>query len=187
MRRAVLALALAAGPAGAAAAQEQLHAASLKPFEAEAGTPPRVSDFSGLPVPRYASLRHDEVNGRSGPGLEYPVAWSYVRQGLPVVVVRESQDWRKIRDPQGDEVWVHRRMLAAERTVLATVDGAILRQPGGRSGVVARFSPGAVMNLETCVDGWCRVEAEGFHGWALEAQLWGAEELADDAGAAPAR
>jgi SH3-like domain-containing protein len=137
----------------------------------------RVSDFSGEPVPRYASLRGDKVNGRSGPSLDYPVEWAYSRPGLPVIVIRESQDWRKIRDPQGDEVWVKRNLLAAQRTAMTMGEGAIRKRPDDRSSVVADYRPGGVVLLGECQRGWCRVEAEGLKGWAPRSQLWGVDDL----------
>ena len=149
---------------------------SFKAYAAE-GVESRVSDFSGMAVPRYSSLRYDKVNGRAGPSLDYPVTWSYERQGLPVVIVRESQEWRKIRDPQGDEAWVHRRMLAADRTAITTVAGAIRHDADNRSAAVARFNVGAVLKLEACTPAWCRVEAEGRKGFVLKSQLWGADAL----------
>jgi SH3-like domain-containing protein len=155
---------------------ETLAPGSFKAY-ASTGVEARVSDFSGLPVPRYSSLRYDKVNGRAGPSLDYPVAWSYARLGLPVVIVRESQEWRKIRDPQGDEVWVHRRMLAAERTVITTEKGAIRQAATARSAAVARFEVGAVLELGGCEGAWCRVEAEGRKGFALKSELWGADDL----------
>jgi SH3-like domain-containing protein len=159
-------------PSGAAT----LAPGSFKAYAAE-GVESRVSDFSGLAVPRYSSLRYDKVNGRAGPSLDYPVTWTYERAGLPVVIVRESQEWRKIRDPQGDEVWVHRRMLAAERTAITTASGAIKHDADSRSPAVAKFGIGAVLKLESCTPAWCRVEAEGRKGFVLKAQLWGADEL----------
>src|SRR5574339_414312 len=81
----------------ASAQEAALTPGSFKAYAAE-GVEARVSDFSGLPVPRYSSLRYDKVNGRAGPSLDYPIAWTYERQGLPVVIVRESEEWRKIRD-----------------------------------------------------------------------------------------
>jgi SH3-like domain-containing protein len=158
------------------AQQAALTPGSFKAYAAE-GVEARVSDFSGLPVPRYSSLRYDKVNGRAGPSPDYPVAWTYARLGLPVVIVRESQEWRKIRDPQGDEVWVHRRMLAAERTAITTEDGAIRQNADGKSAALARFGIGAVVRLETCTSAWCRVEAEGRKGYVLKTQLWGAQDL----------
>jgi SH3-like domain-containing protein len=171
------AAAINASPASAQTALEsRLTPGSFKAYAAE-GVESRISDFSGLPVPRYSSLRYDKVNGRAGPSLDYPVAWSYERLGLPVVIVRESQEWRKIRDPQGDEVWVHRRMLAAERTVVTTDKGAIRRTAESRSAPVARFEAGAVLQLRGCSGAWCEVEAEGRKGFVLKSEVWGADEL----------
>jgi SH3-like domain-containing protein len=148
-------------------------------FKAFAADPEqmRISAVSGLPVPRYASLKASEVNGRAGPSMDYPVAWRYRRAGLPVVIVRESADWRKVRDPVGDEVWVHRTMLSAARTVIAVADGALRRGPDPRSKLVATFSQGAVMMLKDCSDGWCEVSAEGRPGHVPRHALWGADDL----------
>lgn len=171
------AAAINAAPASAQEVPEStLTPGSFKAYAAD-GVEARVSNFSGLPVPRYSSLRYDKVNGRAGPSLDYPVAWSYSRVGLPVVIVRESKEWRKIRDPQGDEVWVHRRMLAAERTVITTDKGAIRRTAEARSNVVAHFDAGAVLQLRSCSSAWCEVEAEGRKGFVLKSDVWGADQL----------
>jgi SH3-like domain-containing protein len=162
--------------ASAASAQKTLTPGSFKAYAAE-GIEPRVSEFSGYPVPRYASLRYDQVNGRSGPSPDYPVRWIYERAGLPVVVVRESNEWRKIRDPQGDEVWVNKSQLAEQRTAITTDSGAIRRDPKRDAAIVVRFSAGAVLTLRDCGTQWCRVEAEGRTGWAARSQLWGADPL----------
>jgi len=158
------------------AAQERLDPGSFRAFAAE-GSAPRLSDFSGLPVPRYASLRYGEVNGRAGPSFDYPVAWSYRREGLPVVIVRESQEWRKIRDPQGDEVWVHRRMLAEDRTVITTDSGRLRRSAGARGVALAAFEAGVVARLVRCEAGWCEIRTEEVSGWTEASLLWGAFDI----------
>lgn len=167
--------------AAVAVAQTPLTPGSFKAYAPES-MEPRVSDFSGKPVPRYASLRHDLVNGRSGPSLDYPIRWTYERAGLPVVIVRESQDWRKIRDPMGDEVWVNKSQLAAERTAITTDTGAIFRDADPRSAHIARFEAGAVVSLGDCKGAWCQVTAEGREGWIRRAQLWGIEPLTSTPG-----
>lgn len=166
----------ASGPALAQQAPQSLPAGSFESYASE-GVQVRVSDFSGMPVPRYSSLRYDKVNGRAGPSRDYPVQWMYERQGLPVIIVRESQDWRKIRDPLGDEVWVNKSQLAGARTVITTEEGAIRREASAKSAVAASFGAGAVLQLTECKGGWCRVEAEGRKGWALKSHLWGADPL----------
>lgn len=162
--------------ASAANAQEALTPGSFKAFAAE-GVEARVSDFSGQPVPRYASLKFDQVNGRAGPSMDYPIRWTYERAGLPVIVIRESKDWRMVRDPVGDEVWINHSQLAGERTAITMDAGVIHRDPRTDAGLVARFSAGAVVSLGDCGNLWCRVEAEGRKGWVKRAHLWGADPL----------
>ena len=159
-----------------ALAQETLAPGSFKAFAAD-GMEARVSDFSGQTVPRYASLRYTEVNGRAGPSPDYPVRWTYERAGLPVVVIRESKDWRMIRDPMGDEVWINQSQLAAKRTAITTNSGVIYREPRTDAAKVARFGPGAVVSLGDCGQVWCRVEGDGRKGWVGKTDLWGADTL----------
>src|SRR5579862_3380664 len=85
------------------------------------------TEASGLPLPRFASLRSDEVNLRSGPGVRYPVDWIYTRRDLPVEVIAEFDTWRKIRDWQGTEGWVHQSFLSARRMVVVTGERRRLR------------------------------------------------------------
>lgn len=164
-----------------ARAQETLSPASFRAFEREAADV-RLSDFSGLPVPRYSSLRHDEVNGRAGPGTEFPVLWTYRRLGLPVIVVRESREWRKIRDPEGDEAWVHRRLLGGERTVMTQARGVLRRSPEPESPVTASFGLGVVLSLEEERGEWRKVSSGEHEGWAPASALWGVEEMPTAAG-----
>jgi SH3-like domain-containing protein len=173
---AVLVLAALSAPSVSAQA---LTPGSFQAFS-PSGEPPRISNFSGLPVPRYSSLKASEVNGRAGPSADYPVEWSYRRTGLPVVIVRESGDWRKIRDPMGDEVWVHRSMLGSARTTITTQSGVVRRDADSRSPVLASFGAGAVLTLGDCNEDWCGVESGGHKGWVARRMLWGADDLAGE-------
>lgn len=176
LRTAVFLIAASIAGAGTAGAQETLTPGSFKAFAAE-GVEARVSDFSGQPVPRYASLKFDEVNGRAGPSPDYPVRWKYERAGLPVIIVRESKDWRMIRDPMGDEVWINHSQLTAQRTAIAMDAGVMYREPRTDAGLVAKFGAGAVVALGDCGNLWCRVEADDRKGWVKRDALWGAEPL----------
>jgi SH3-like domain-containing protein len=175
---------LGAVVAPAAFGQETLTPGSFKAYAAE-GIEPRMSDFSGLPVPRYASLRFDMVNGRAGPSPDYPVRWTYERAGLPVVVIRESKDWRKVRDPMGDEVWINQSQLAEQRMAITTHSGGMHRDPKPEAPLAARFEPGSVVSLGACGTVWCPVNAQGQKGWILRGHLWGADPLPQTPLAAP--
>lgn len=126
---------------------------------------------------RFASLRADEVNVRAGPGVRYQVKWVFVRKLLPVQITADFESWRKIRDSEGAEGWVHRAMLSGKRTVVVT--GEILtlrRKPEDTAPAVARLSPGIVAELDTCQPQWCSVTVQSYSGWLRRDGLWGLKE-----------
>lgn len=133
-------------------------------------------ETSGLPLPRFASLRAGEVNVRTGPGVQYPVDWVFQRQGLPVEVIAEYRTWRKIRDWQGTQGWVHQSLLAGKRTVIV-IGGtrALLAKPEADAKAVVQLEAGVVANLVNCPEQstWCRIEVDGFDGWLRRVDFWG--------------
>ncbi|HXQ50309.1 MAG TPA: SH3 domain-containing protein [Stellaceae bacterium] len=126
-------------------------------------------------VPRFASLRADEVNLRAGPGERYPVEWVYHRKGLPVEVTAQVDVWRRVRDSDGTEGWVHQRMLAASRSIIIVKgkDGTLRRDPDASAPGVARAEAGVVARLLECKGPWCRIETGGIKGWLQRTDLWG--------------
>lgn len=130
---------------------------------------------SGQPVPRFVSLRFEESVGRAGPSDQHPRAWIYQRAGLPVQVIQETPDWRKVRDPDGGEVWMHRRLLSSRRAVWALAEADLRARPEDAAPLVARIEPRAMLWLERCRPDWCRLEADGRRGWARATAFWGIE------------
>lgn len=136
----------------------------------------RISAFSGKPVPRFESLKYSAVHGRTGPSLEYPVAWRYERRGLPVLVIKESREWRMVRDPSGDEVWMHERTLGAQPSVMVHGEefAVLRRSPQADARVVARIEPGAIATLIGCEKAFCEIYINHRRGFAEKSRLWGA-------------
>ncbi len=131
---------------------------------------------SGLPLPRYVSLRAKEVNLRTGPGVRYPVDWVYRRRQLPVEVIAEFGTWRKVRDSQGTEGWVHQSLLSSQRTFAVTGQTRTVRgRADSKSPSVARVEIGVIGQLLQCPDGtgWCKVEVGGHVGWLRRVEFWG--------------
>ena len=125
-------------------------------------------------LPRFVSLRSDQVNLRVGPGENYPIEWVLTRKDMPVEIVKEFDTWRMIRDWQGTEGWVHEKMLTGKRAVI--VKGGIRtlhRQPDVASPAVARAEPGVVARLIECRADWCRIDAADKSGWVQRGDLWG--------------
>lgn len=137
----------------------------------------QAQGVSGLPLPRFVSLRAGEVNMRTGPGVQYPVEWVYTRKDLPVEIIAEFETWRKVRDWEGTQGWVHQSMLSGKRTVLITGDVRSLRiKDDAKSSTRARVEPGVIGRLVDCPrgNGWCRIEVAGLEGWLRHVDFWGA-------------
>ncbi|MCE2509440.1 MAG: hypothetical protein J4G10_00430 [Alphaproteobacteria bacterium] len=131
---------------------------------------------TGLPLPRYVSLRASEVNVRTGPGVRYPVDWVFRRHGLPVEIVAEFDTWRKIRDAEGTEGWVHQSLLSGKRAILVTGGLRTLhRKPSKDSKTVAKAETNVVGRLIACPkqSEWCRVNVGAYEGWLKRSDFWG--------------
>lgn len=133
---------------------------------------------SGLPVPRFVSLRAEEANIRTGPGEQYPIKWTYQRQGLPLEIVAEYHHWRRVRDWQGTEGWMHSSMLTGRRSFIVVDDGkpVPIRDEASLSGrIVAEVEPKVVGRIESCAKGddWCKVKVDSIKGWMERKAMWG--------------
>ena len=142
---------------------------------AGAGGPPRITP-SGLEVPRYVSLKYPSVNARNGPDEAHRLLWVYRAKGLPVQVVAETREWRRVCDPEGGLAWVHKRTTDGRRTVMRSQSTplALLAHPRDGAKINAWLRGRSTANLDRCEKGWCRLKAEGSAGWARESQIWGA-------------
>jgi SH3-like domain-containing protein len=137
-----------------------------------------VITTSGLPVPRYVSLKSDHVNVRTGPTKDNDVAWVYTRSGLPVEITAEFENWRRVRDSEGAEGWVYHSLLSGRRTAVITMkskdDLASLYQSADQtSAVAARLQAGVMVQVKRCAAGWCHVVGNGFDGFIEQQRLWG--------------
>jgi SH3-like domain-containing protein len=130
---------------------------------------------SHLPLPRFAALRNGAVNMRTGPGTRYPIEWVYARRGLPVEVVAEYDIWRRVRDPEGVEGWVNKTELTGKRSAMVTGKTHELRvDHSDNSNVIAHLEPGAMGQLVSCSQDWCKVKFDDFKGYLRKLDFWGA-------------
>lgn len=130
---------------------------------------------SGLPVPRYVTLKFGKVNARAGPGDDHRLLWVYRAQGMPVQIVAETAEWRRLCDPEGGLAWVHRRTVDGRRAVmnLAPKPAPMLEKPKAGAEVAAYLNTRASAAFVRCRKGWCRVKTERASGWVPEGSLWG--------------
>lgn len=142
-----------------------------------------VPSGSGLPIPRFVSLKSDRVNMRNGPGTDYPTGWVYRRAGLPLEVIKEFEGWRQVRDADGAEGWVLQAFLSGRRTALvlpwerkasnAPPIVPVYSSDSASSRIVANVEAGVIANLHSCDGRWCRVSIEQYNGYVEQKKLWG--------------
>jgi SH3-like domain-containing protein len=136
------------------------------------------SASSGLPVPRFVSIKADRVTVRGGPDKDHDVAWIYTRVGWPVEITAEFENWRRIRDSDGSEGWVYHSLLSGKR--MATVQmktktdlAPIYAKPDAKSDVTAQLQVGVLGTVKHCNGAWCEISGSGFDGWIAQNELWG--------------
>ncbi|WP_035485600.1 SH3 domain-containing protein [Geminicoccus roseus] len=130
---------------------------------------------TGQPLPRFVSLGAGVVNMRTGPGEQHPVLWVYRRDGLPVKVIGEFYQWRKVVDHEGAVGWIKSNLLSNRRKLMVVGSGLvdIKRNAAIEGRIVARAEPGVIGDLETCDAAWCLIELEAAEGWIPRSSVWG--------------
>jgi len=154
-----------------------LCALSIAPVSAAAQAQ-TLGSASGLPLPRFVSLKSDRVNVHEGPSRNHLTRWIYQRAGLPVEITAEFENWRKIRDSEGAEGWVLHSLLSGRRTALVlqgktTSNLMLFAKPSTQSAVTAALQPGVIGNIKTCDSTWCHIFGEEFDGYVQQSNLWG--------------
>lgn len=152
--------------------------------EAKAGvtaeqSPPRSTDQPAdpraLPLPRFVTLRAPEANMRTGPDTRFPIKWVYQRPGLPLEVIAEHHHWRRVRDIQGNDGWMHKGMLSGRRAVILTGPSVLYEGAGSHQRPLARLDPMVVLTILKCprASAWCQVSVEAQRGWVERSRMWG--------------
>lgn len=129
---------------------------------------------TGLPVPRFVSLKAGQANLRTGPGAEYPIKWVYQRKSLPLKVVKDYYNWRKIEDYEGETGWFHVSLLSGKRTAMIQKGRhRLFSKPDPRSRHVLTVEAGVIGDLLDCQESWCRVKINGRKAWIERRFLYG--------------
>jgi SH3-like domain-containing protein len=139
---------------------------------------------TGLPLPRFVSLKSNRVNLRAGPGRDYPTNWVFQKATLPVEITAEFETWRRIRDSEGTEGWVLHSLLSGRRTALVlpwAKNGemtSLYDDMAENSSVTAQLAKGVLLSIKKCTGTWCSVSLLSAYGrqggYVKQEQLWGA-------------
>jgi SH3-like domain-containing protein len=134
---------------------------------------------TGLPIPRFVSLKAGHARMRIGPGFEYAVEWLYQAPGLPLEIIEEYGNWRQVRDCDGISGWMHQSLLSSTRTAIVgpwLKDMAPVRAQANKNGVVtAKLEPRVRVKILSCSLSWCdiAIKKEHIDGFVEKSALWG--------------
>ncbi|MCP4318652.1 MAG: SH3 domain-containing protein [Hyphomicrobiales bacterium] len=136
---------------------------------------------SGLPLPRFVSLKARRVNLRIGPSRDYAIEWLYTRSGIPMEIIQEYDHWRRVRDTDGTVGWIHKSLLTGDRTAVVApwkrgeqnVYVILRENPQLSADMIAKMEPGVVVKIAECNGKWCRGEVQGTKGWVAQDEIWG--------------
>ncbi|QXK92307.1 hypothetical protein HL033_02015 [Neoehrlichia mikurensis] len=128
---------------------------------------------SKVKFPYFSSLGFNKVDVRSGPGMEYPIKWIYVKKNLPVKVIGTFNIWKKIRDVEGGEGWVRSNVLKDQEVVIITSDTFGYKSPNIQDRYIMKIDKFIVLNVIKCDNDWCYVKAEKHKSWVQKKFLWG--------------
>ena len=149
---------------------------------AEDQTELRAGPVTGLPLPRFVSLKANEANVRRGPSTSHRIDWVFARRDMPLQVTAEYENWRRVVDRDGLGGWVHYIMLSGVRTVIIDTDmQPLYARQDESSPQEAILEAGVVARIEECTLNWCQLSTAGYKGWAPKSAIWGvgADEVLD--------
>ncbi|WP_425364096.1 SH3 domain-containing protein [Candidatus Tisiphia endosymbiont of Hybos culiciformis] len=133
------------------------------------------ADNQKLPIPRFASIKANEVNARVGPTIRAPIEWVFIKKGEPIEIIAEYEQWRQIRDIKGEGGWVHSSVLSGKRSVIVVSPELVIltRVADDPSKVVAKVSNHVRCLLNKCKKDHCQVRCKNCTGWLPKKLLWG--------------
>ena len=132
---------------------------------------------TGYPVPRFVSIKNDEAWLRKGPSRSHRIEWVYKIPGLPLKIVAEFDEWRKVMDSSGSIGWMHRINLSSKRTAeIIKPNSNIYETPNLNSKIIAYSEVGAILNLVRCKNNWCRLKYNNLSGWITKDRIYGVIE-----------
>ncbi|MCY4184010.1 MAG: SH3 domain-containing protein [Rhodobacteraceae bacterium] len=136
----------------------------------------KLGEETGLPIPRYVSMKATRGNARKGSNQTYAVNWVFTKPGIPFRVLDEDGNWRFVETQDGIGGWMFSSLLTGKRTVLTTRDNTPLKaQPIENSRTIALAEEKVIGDVLKCKLDWCEIESNGFKGWVQKTNLWGVD------------
>ena len=134
-----------------------------------------IGDTTGYKLPRFVSLKSNDVNLRIGSSTNYPIYLKYISINLPVEIIEEYKVWRKIIDIDGNSGWIHKNLLKGNRYAIINknniANSKLYKKPNGN--VIGEIGNFNIVKINVCLNDWCKVKFNQYKAWILKDNLWG--------------
>ncbi len=122
---------------------------------------------------RFLMLKNDKVNVRYGPGFKYPIKFIYKKRFLPVKVIDNKENFRRIIDHKNNSGWIHVSQLKKVNSLIVSEDTILFSKASKFSKPLAKLEKGKLLIVKKCQENWCKVSDENYLGWINTNNAWG--------------
>ena len=123
--------------------------------------------------PKYASLKKDRVYLRWNASFDAPIKFIYQKKNLPILIIDKYDVWKKVRDIEGMEGWIHTSMISNKKTFINNKEQNLLKYKDNSNIVNAIIKKGVVGKIINCDEIFCKVKIKTYKGWVKKKYLWG--------------
>ena len=123
--------------------------------------------------PKYASLKKDRVYLRWNASFDAPIKFIYQKKNLPILIIDKYDVWKKVRDIEGMEGWIHTSMISNKKTFINNKEQNLLKYKDNSNIVKAIVKRGVVGKILSCDEIFCKVKVKTYKGWVKKKYLWG--------------
>ena len=121
----------------------------------------------------FFSLKKNKVNVRYCPSLESPIKYIYKKKNLPIKQIDKKENFRRIIDIKNNSGWIHVSQLTKVNSIIPLKDKILFKKPSEFSMPIAKIKEGRILNIQKCLEKWCKVKTESLKGWIKNNSLWG--------------
>ena len=124
----------------------------------------------------FLSLKNKKVNVRYGPGFDYPIKYIYKKIFLPLEVIDNKENFRRIIDFKKNSGWIHISQLKKNNSLIVLDDKILFGKSSKFSKPLAKLEKGRLLIIKKCKNNWCKIKTESYSGWIETTNIWGTTE-----------
>tara|TARA_B100002051_G_C16436238_1_gene486676 strand:+ start:104 stop:553 length:450 start_codon:yes stop_codon:yes gene_type:complete len=121
----------------------------------------------------FLMLKNNKVNVRYGPSFDHQVKYIYKKIYLPVKVIDEKENFRKIIDHKKNIGWIHISQLKKSKSLITTSQKILFKNPTKFSKPLAKLEKGRLVIVKKCEKKWCNIRTDEYSGWIDKNYIWG--------------